>query len=234
MKPTVIQRYPIPHNGEGSLHLFGPADATQLVIMCPGFPDDHRAFTPLAHRLSQEPSCLVGVICLPGYEYCCDSDTSMKINRAPDGYSFEDWVASLREAVKTLLTYSSKPRSSVKLTGVFHDWGVTCGLQYANQLSEEAAKDLTLDQIVILDVLPMPHPTTLGSLHTFEPQPWIEAFSIYSYQLALARMSVRESYLIRDASLCPESNSYYVIRHQTLISMSHNLINSYMLTQISY
>jgi hypothetical protein len=46
MDPTPMTQlaYPIPHfDGDGSLHVFGNQNASHLVIMCAGFPDDQRA-----------------------------------------------------------------------------------------------------------------------------------------------------------------------------------------------
>ena len=198
--------------------------------MVPGFPDSHFGFTSLAKRLSSSTAssssenCLIGVICLPGYEEEEDDgdesnndggdanansniDSTDNNNRtcAPDGYTFDDWIAVVREAVKKLLslsltTSSTLTRKDITLTGIFHDWGVVAGLKYVNQiLLEEEEEDTDegtavvvdqrIDQLVILDVLPMPHPTANAYNTTAKPSSslsWRDKFCIGTYQFALA------------------------------------------------
>lgn len=169
--PQPIDRisYPVPHGGEGSLHIYhnGSIDvgdgtddddlSDRVILMCPGFPDDHRGLSPLAGRLASTASCriLVGVMCLPGYEYPPD------LQQHPnDGYTFDDWVATIREASKVLRSYYhtsfrlSNSTRRVVVTGIFHDWSVVAGLLWHNR--EDPAN--RVDQLVLLDVLPMLHP----------------------------------------------------------------------------
>jgi pimeloyl-ACP methyl ester carboxylesterase len=193
-QPAVKLSYPFPRCGEGSIHLFGSRDASHLVIMCAGFPDDHKAFTPLAVRLAEECGYLVGVICLPGYGTPFDPSTFHK-----DGYSFADWVASLREAVKALRSHSTKPTSKTKLTGIFHDWGVIAGLQYTNQTIEEEVKDLMPSQLVIFDVLLGYHPKTTDKPKLSEKDSAIKttynSLRVLLYQMFLAIAFVLQKYL---------------------------------------
>jgi pimeloyl-ACP methyl ester carboxylesterase len=152
--PTTQLAYPIPHcDGEGSLHVFGNQDASHLVMMCAGFPDDHRAFSPFAKRLATTEGCLVGVACLPGY----DGDVT---SHPKDGYSFADHAVCLREAVKALRSHSTKSVDETQLTAIFHDWGVVPGFKYTNEVLADNSKDLIPDQLVIFDVLLGMHPKT--------------------------------------------------------------------------
>jgi hypothetical protein len=129
--PTTQLAYLIPRfDGEGSLHVFGNQNSSHLVIMCAGFPDDQRAFSPLAKRLATTEGCLVGVACLPGY----DGDVT---SHPKDGYSFADLVICLREAVKALRSHSTKSVDETQLTAIFHDWGVVPGFKYTNEVLAE-------------------------------------------------------------------------------------------------
>ncbi|KAL3902681.1 MAG: hypothetical protein SGILL_010739 [Bacillariaceae sp.] len=118
--------------------------------MSAGYPDSQQAFTPMAKRLASSSECLVGITCPPGYDDALDVTAYPK-----EGFTFEDWIPTLREAVKALRKYSQKSVEQTTLTGIFHDWGVVMGCMYANQVVEE--KDLKLDRIVIYDVLLPPH-----------------------------------------------------------------------------
>jgi pimeloyl-ACP methyl ester carboxylesterase len=193
-QPVTKISYPFPRCGEGDIHLFGSRDASHLVIMCAGFPDDHKAFTPMAVRLAEECGYLVGVICLPGYGTPFDPSTFHE-----DGYSFADWVGSLREAVKALRSHSTKPASKTKLTGIFHDWGVIAGLQYTNQTIEEEVKDLMPSQLVIFDVLLGYHPKAPDKPKLSEKDSAIKtiynSLRVLSYQAFLAMAFVLQKYL---------------------------------------
>jgi len=172
MRQKLVLPYPLPHNeAEGHLVIYGKQNSRHVVLMCPGFPDDQETFAPLAAALADNThsDCLLGVLCLPGYDR--DNDAQSNNNHHPsDGYSFEDWTATLREATKALLSHCNRQRKEITVTGIFHDWGVIAGLQYTNQVIEEDAECLLLNQVVLLDVLPRTHPQTkiVGARNTNE------------------------------------------------------------------
>jgi pimeloyl-ACP methyl ester carboxylesterase len=159
--PCTTISYPIPHDESGgTLLVYGKqTGSTHLILMCAGFPDDHSAFQPLAMEIAVSLShCLVGVACLPGYDNRPEMPWKKKMWK--EGYSFDDWVSCLREAVKTLRRYSTS-NNQAKLTLCLHDWGCVAGLQFTNQSIKDAASDLIPDQLIILDVLLGPHPKTV-------------------------------------------------------------------------
>lgn len=161
---VVILRHPLPRMSDdghqGSLFVYGRQDSKHLVIMCAGFPDNQSPFSSFASLIATECDCLVGVTCLPGY------DDTISLSDYPHlGFNFTDWPVALREAVKCLRNYSTRPVDKTTLTGVFHDWGVVAGCMYTNQCLDEnqssggggAESDLyTPDRIVLVDILPPP------------------------------------------------------------------------------
>lgn len=155
--PRKIVTYPIGSVPKaGAVFLFGKTEAPRLVLMCAGYPDDHTNFLPFASRLAVEADCLVGVTCLPGYD---DRDDHRYTDNPVDGYSFQDMVTAIREAVYILRAESTV--DSAKLIGIFHDWGVLSGSMHTNHMLEVADNQfLTPDRIVLLDVLGPPHPDT--------------------------------------------------------------------------
>ena len=187
--------HPLPKmdNGDGGedapgrLHVFGnPRTATHLVVMSAGFPDNQQAFTPVAQRFASSGDCLVGITCPPGY------DDALELTAYPKaGFTFEDWVPTLREAVKALRNYSEKPVEETTLTGVFHDWGVIMGCMYANLVVDEQEHDalgLKLDRLVLYDVLLPPHRKCEDwdrSKKYENKTPW-HYFCLMAYQLFLA------------------------------------------------
>ena len=153
---------------------------------------------PLAARLAAETSCLAGVICIPGFD---DRPEKPWQSHQIDGYSFNEWVAALREAVKALKEYSTVSSSSEKkLTGIFHDWGVVAGLMYTNHaLRKVAAPDdtgstvdgLMMNQLVLMDVLLSAHPKTPGMESIVVPAKSIfrrvyDSITTISYRIVLA------------------------------------------------
>ena len=150
-------------NNAGRLHVYGnPKTATHLIIMSAGYPDNQKAFAPMAKWLvatggGGSGGCLVGITCPPGY----DDDDALDLTAYPkDGFTFDDWVAHLREAVKALRQYSQKAVEQSTLTGIFHDWGVIMGAMYTNRVAEEQDHDslgLKLDRVIIYDVLMPPN-----------------------------------------------------------------------------
>jgi pimeloyl-ACP methyl ester carboxylesterase len=150
-----ILSYPLPKtDARGFLHVFGDPNSKHLVIVSGGYPDNHGALTPLARRLAEESGCLVGVTSPPGF------DTVVPFTDYPvQGFQiFPDWGVTLKEAVKTLRGYSTRPPIETTLSGVFHDWGVILGYIWANQTTAEGSTELTPDRFVSLDVLLGPHP----------------------------------------------------------------------------
>ena len=138
-----IINYAIPGNDEGGrLFVYGKKDAKHTVLFCAGFPDDCSTFLPLAQRLSSDCNCLCGVTCMPGY----DTHDNLK----PQGYTFDEVVASLREATKTLRALSTN--TSAQLTGIFHDWGSLVGAMCATRMNKEVAGYFS--KLVYFDVLP--------------------------------------------------------------------------------
>lgn len=167
MEPDERLSYCIARNGKGTLFLYGNKHASNLVIMCPGFPDDQYSFSPLARQLATECDGLVGIMCLPGYENKGVGDNNdSNSNDMDNGYSFAEWRGAMREAVRVLRKHSTN--QAAKLFGVFHDWGCLLGLQYTNQcIAEESSHQpqasmmmMIPDKIVLLDVLMGPHPKT--------------------------------------------------------------------------
>jgi hypothetical protein len=155
--PRKIVTYPIGDDpNAGAVFFFGEVDAPNLALCCAGFPDDHECFLPFASRLASEAKCLVGVTCLPGYD---DREDHAYTANKPDGYTYDEWVAAIRESVKCVKAESTF-QGTTKFTGIFHDWGVLPGSQYTNRILEEGNDDLTPDQLVLFDVLPPLHPNT--------------------------------------------------------------------------
>jgi len=190
-KPDKICSYPIPHDDTGgSLHLFGNVNAPHLVIMCPGFPDDHSVFHPLAARIASTCNCLVGVTCLPGYDDGAYPDRAWK-----DGFSFIEWASCVREAVKTLRKQSVS--KDAKLTGIFHDWGCLTGVMYTNQAIFADSKELIPDQVVLFDVLATPHPkeTNVPKVDVPKLQQAYIGLVLFSYQIVFANTWLLQRYV---------------------------------------
>mmetsp|Transcript_90 Transcript_90/g.165 ORF Transcript_90/g.165 Transcript_90/m.165 type:complete len:339 (+) Transcript_90:40-1056(+) len=137
----------------GALYLYGNTNAPNIAVCCAGYPDDHSIFQSFAFRLAKEGDCLVGVMCLPGFD---DREEKPWTTHKYDGYTFDDMVISVRGAVKALRAASTHEDS--KLTGIFHDWGVVPGSLWVNRVLEEAeSPELQPDKMVYFDVLLPPH-----------------------------------------------------------------------------
>jgi len=141
--------------------LYGDPSSPRIAILCAGYCDDHEAFQSFASRLSKEAACLAGVTCLPGYD---DREDRPYLANKEAGYSFDEMVGSMREAVKVLRKESTFGGGDgvdrAKLIGIFHDWGVAPGTIYTNRSIEEGAEDLIPDNVVLFDVMGPPHPGT--------------------------------------------------------------------------
>lgn len=154
--PRKIVTYPISENPEGgSLFIYGDSSASKIAIACPGFPDDHEVLLPFASRLANEANILVGVMCIPGFD--C-SETKSLSSHKKGGYSFDEMTNAVREAVKALRLESTSS-SKAKLIGVFHDFGVPVGSQWANRSVEDGSSDGP-DELIFFDVLLPPHVDT--------------------------------------------------------------------------
>ena len=118
--PNKIINYPmVDADKGGALFIYGNKSSSKIALLCPGLPSDHKDFIPLASRLAEEIDCLSGVMCLPGYDD--RPDRSWRENKKY-GYSFDEMVAPMREAAKTLRSYCTN--NDANLTFIFHDWGV--------------------------------------------------------------------------------------------------------------
>jgi pimeloyl-ACP methyl ester carboxylesterase len=91
---------------------------------------------------------LCGVTCMPGYD-------THHGNFKASGYTFDEIVASLREATKSLRGLSTNPKA--KLTGVFHDWGSMAGAMLSTRMNMEVPNYFS--GLVYFDVLPPAHPS---------------------------------------------------------------------------
>lgn len=203
-----IVHHPIPKRNDdtaGNLHVYGDPASKHLIIMSAGYPDTQQAMAPMAKYLasSSKMNCLVGVTCPPGY------DRNKSLQHYPDdGFTFDDWIAHLREAVKALRKYSTT-KSTIQdttLTGIFHDWGVVMGTLYSNHVSEtttnEDADDdgnnglgLKLDRMILYDVLTPPHPKTERRPKGHDNKTTWHKVSTMCYQLVLAGTFVLQRYV---------------------------------------
>jgi pimeloyl-ACP methyl ester carboxylesterase len=155
-----IIAYPITGDERGGrLFLFGPTNATHVVLFCAGFPDDHSAFAPLAARFAKETGALCGVACLTGYDDCPEKEWS---SYRPQGYTMNEWAIDLRAAARLLREHSTN--EAAKYVAVFHDWACIAGTMYLNRVIEEGDANTTPSKVVYFDVLPF-------KAHPNEPSP---------------------------------------------------------------
>lgn len=190
-----VLNYAIPGNDEGGrLVVFGNnKNAEHILFFCGGWPDDCGAFSPIAKRLaaaaadsgssnsSSSSSMLCGVTCLPGY------DTHHE-NFKANGYTFDEAVASLREACKMLRTVvSTNPKAA--LTGVFHDWGSAVGAMFVTRMNEEFPGYYA--DLVYFDVLPPAH----KSLEIPRQVTLKKAVVMFSYTSLFATCNAIQRYL---------------------------------------
>jgi pimeloyl-ACP methyl ester carboxylesterase len=195
---TTILHHPIPKtNAAGSLHVYGDPASKHLVIMSAGYPDTQQAMTPMAKHLAYKMNCLVGVTCPPGYDR-----NNKSLQHYPDGgFTFDDWVAHLREAVKALRKYSTTTKSTIQdttLTGIFHDWGVVMGTLYSNHVTDDDGNNglgLKLDRMILYDVLTPPHPKTDRRPKGHDNKTTWHKVSTMCYQLVLAGTFVLQRYV---------------------------------------
>lgn len=170
--------YPIPYDGVGTMQVFA-GDPEHVVLLCPGFPDDHSSMVPLAKRLKQTAA----VICLPGYD---------GRNIVPDGYTYDDWVECFKHAkVKLMEAFKTAKQFSL----IVHDWGVVAGTCFVNACPGETSKMILLDVLAPLHrSLPDPSPSVdypprsiLNNAYT--------SLVMMTYQLNFAWMFVLQRYV---------------------------------------
>lgn len=185
--PKKIVTYPILDDPiAGAVFLYGDFDAPNLAICCAGYPDDHEHFIPFARDLAKKANCLVGVTCLPGYD---DREDHPYTACKPEGYSFDEMIGAMQEAVKALRKESTYKKGTAKLTGIFHDWGVLPGVGYTNRAlalaNDYMSKDLCPDQVVLFDVMGPPHPET-ENMPIVRKDTLYEIFVTLTYRIVFA------------------------------------------------
>ena len=163
----------------GVLFLYGKPNASNVVICCAGFPDDHSIFLPFAQRLAKEGDCFVGVMCLPGYD---DREEKPWTTHKKGGYTFDEMANTVRNAVKVLRAESTS--EGAKLIGIFHDWGVVGGSMWANRSIEEGNQGLKPEKIAYFDVLP------LMPLHQNEKPTPPSEITFYEHVLTLSYRTI--------------------------------------------
>jgi pimeloyl-ACP methyl ester carboxylesterase len=156
--------YPLPRSGgSGRVLVYGDPNlsptgtttttttstsTTTLILFCAGFPDDIRAFQPLAMRLASSSSNIVcGVTCPPGYDSSCVEQQSYD-------YDLVDMAKCIGLATQALKLHVVVKNGKTKTVGVFHDWGCMAGNICANTYYD-------FDGIVYVDVLPSPPNVTV-------------------------------------------------------------------------
>ena len=204
--------YPIAHDETGgALYLYGSCDPSRkdkqkVVLCCPGWPDDHTVFMPLACRLAKEKDCFVGVICLPGFD---DRPERPWRKHWKDGYTLEEMVAAVKEGAKALMAeVTSLTNRDIDYTAICHDWGVIVGMMQINRAWEEAKDSpskphlsLIPNQIVLMDIgLPF-HPKDQGKpqlrpvLRPDKTMTLHEACVDTAYRVILATMFLLQRYV---------------------------------------
>jgi len=136
-------------DSKSALYVYGDPKSEKIAILCAGYADDHTVFQPFANELAKAATkakskatttTLVGVICLPGYDDRPEDGVGWESHKK-DGYTFNDWSNSIRDAVKALRNESTYPKGGVehtKFTGIFHDWAVLPGTMWLNRTLKEA------------------------------------------------------------------------------------------------
>jgi hypothetical protein len=133
-KPDKIIKYKTVCNNESVLYLYGSEKSEKIAILCAGFPDDHTVFQSFACELAKQGNTFVGIMCLPGYDDRPNDGMPWTSHRS-DGYTFNDWSNSIRDAVKALRAESTfiGGVEKTKFTGIFH--GKSCLLSLVLSLA---------------------------------------------------------------------------------------------------
>eukprot|EP00527_Entomoneis_sp_CCMP2396_P009346 CAMPEP_0198138668 /NCGR_PEP_ID=MMETSP1443-20131203/2066_1 /TAXON_ID=186043 /ORGANISM="Entomoneis sp., Strain CCMP2396" /LENGTH=339 /DNA_ID=CAMNT_0043800549 /DNA_START=106 /DNA_END=1125 /DNA_ORIENTATION=- len=180
-----IVNYPIPGDDQGGeLHLYGDASAKTIVIAIPGYPDDQSVLAPMAEHLASTSSAggiFVGVTCFPGFQV---TKTKNWKNHPTSGYMLEQVVSCIGEAVKKLRQESTNKSS--KLSAIFFDWGAVLGQVWVNRVLHESDSSLQPNDVVLLDVLGPPHPSTKDNIPKAEKKTLYEKVVEVLYRLVLA------------------------------------------------
>lgn len=173
--PRKIVHYRIANDPKaGALYLYGNPDSSHIAIFCAGYPDDHEHGQTFCFRLANENDMHIGLMCLPGYD---DRKDKPWEKHSSEGFTFNEMVTSMREAVKVLRSESTY--SNVKLTGIFHDWGVYVGSTWTNMTMEESS-EMAPNDLILFDVLPPTHKNHDNVPNKSSP------LSIYQVVLALS------------------------------------------------
>jgi len=134
-------------DSKSALYVYGDPKSEKIAILCAGYADDHTVFQPFANELAKATNAkskattttLVGVICLPGYDDRPEDGVGWESHNV-NGYTFNDWSNSIRDAVSALRNESTfvKGVEHTKFTGIFHDWAVLPGTMWLNRTLHEA------------------------------------------------------------------------------------------------
>jgi hypothetical protein len=199
-QPRKIVNYPISEElTGGAVFLYGNPDASKIAVFSAGYPDDHENGQVFCSRLSKESDTLVGLMCLPGFDD--RPDKPWKTHRK-GGYTFQEMSNCFRETVKVLRKESTKDRKEVKLTGIFHDWGVIPGTVWANQTLEGSdINDDSPDELIIFDVLRPVHKDQKNDVPKHIKKPLKEIFITVTYQLIFASSFAVYNYISKPLSL---------------------------------
>ena len=179
-----FRRVPAPlleHDGATELLVIGPADASTVVYLQAGFPDDQTAFVGLARKLAQDDDCLVGLGCMPEF----DNTTGTMLR--PGGYSFDQIALCFSQSVATLRAESTDSSSTLVIG--MHDWGVVPGCMFARRACKAGNRALCPAKVICFDVLPPVAPPTGGSstpLSSFKGVPMYTVFVHLVYRAAFA------------------------------------------------
>ena len=131
----------------GSLHLFGDPQSQHSCFFCGGFPDDHTVWGPMVQDFFLKDNYYCGVTCLAGFDG--------KLNYHPgNGYKIHQMTEALSTALQTFVETRENPKS--KVTVIIHDWATFIGVMAIN--NQVVSRNISVDQIILLDVLPKPHP----------------------------------------------------------------------------
>ena len=147
---------------EGSLHLYGDPQSQNACFFCGGFPDDHTVWEPMVQNFFLKDNFYCGVTCLAGFDG--------KLNYHPaNGYKIPQMTEAFASALQTFVETRENPKS--KVTVIVHDWATFIGVMAIN--IAVANPNISVDQIILLDVLPKQHPNAPNLPSKSSHQSWI-------------------------------------------------------------